>query len=128
MRKVPISLLLVISSVAFASSCPDLDLRVAKIGGDVIRGGVVLKHKSLKRVSVRLYFGGSLVWRGVTDSDGRFEVNQLRHGKYRLVVSGWGSADVELKPELDMAGFQQRPYYNLLLSDKECISAIEVVN
>jgi hypothetical protein len=128
MNKLATLLLLVSCPLAFASSCPDANLRDAKIGGDAIRGVVELKHKPLKRASVRLYSGDKLVWRGVTDRDGRFEINHLTHGSYRLVVPGWGSADVDLRSELDITGLHQRPTYSVLLSDEECIATVVVVN
>jgi hypothetical protein len=128
MNKLAALLLLAFSTLAFASSCPDANLRGAKIGGDAIRGVVLLKHKPLKKAYVRLYFGGKIVWRGVTDQDGRFEINHLKAGSYRLVVPAWGSADVEFRSELDTTGLHQRPTYSLLLSDEECIATVVVVN
>jgi hypothetical protein len=127
MRKLLI-LLCASSALAFGSTCPDVNLREAKIGGDAISGSVQLRHRPLKKASVRLYLGKKLLWIGATDSNGRFEVDHLAHDNYRLVVSGWGSAEIELKPELDLTGLHQRPSYSLLLIDQECIAAIEVVN
>jgi len=128
MNKLATLLLLVSCPLAFASSCPDANLRRAKIGGDAIRGVVELKHKPLRRVSVRLYSGDKLVWHGVTDRDGRFEISDLTHGGYRLLVSHWGSADVDLRSELDITGLHQRPTYSVLLSDEACIATMLVVN
>jgi hypothetical protein len=121
-------LLLLTSSWALASQCPNADLREAKIGGDAISGHVEAKRQPVKSVAVRLYMGRNLVWRGTTDSNGAFEINRLQHGQYRLVVSRWGSATIELKSELSQTGLHQQPVFNLTLSDRECLSTVMVVN
>jgi len=116
------------TTLSLAASCPDSNSRVAKIGGDVIGGTVELKHKPLKLASVRLYSGDKLIRHGATDNRGRFEIDHLGFGEYRLVVSGWGSANVEIKSELSLTGLHQRPTYSLLLLDDQCIATITVIN
>ncbi len=121
-------LLALASSVTFASSCPDPRLREAFIGGNLIDGIVLLKHKPLKVAAVELYSGDKLIWSGTTDRNGKFEIDNLASGKYRLTVSHWGSANVELKHEFDALSNGQRPYYRLLLSDNSCVGVAEIVN
>ena len=128
MNRLATSLVFLASTFSLAAPCPDANLRVARIGGDVIGGAVELKHKPLKLASVRLYYGDKLIWHGATDKRGRFEIDHLGFGEYWLVVSGWGSANVEIKSGLSLTCLHQRPTYNLLLLDDECIATIEIIN
>jgi hypothetical protein len=128
MNKLATLMVFITTTFSLATACPDTNLRVAKIGGDVIRGAVELKHKPLKLASVRLYSGDRLIWHGAADKRGRFEIDHLGFGEYRLVVSGWGSANVEIKSELSLTGLHQRPTYNLLLLDDQCIATITIIN
>jgi hypothetical protein len=128
MNKLLSSLLLAMSSLTFASSCPDANQRAAKIGGDIISGHVQIRQRPLKLATVRLYLGDQLIWRGATDNDGRFEIDHLGLGRYRLVVARWGSANIELNSELSWTGLHQRPAFNLVLSDNGCVGVVTVIN
>jgi hypothetical protein len=104
-------------------------LRLAIIGGDTITGGVLIHKKPLKFAQVRLYFSsGNTVWKWRTDKNGRFAINKVLPGVYRLEVSGWGSTTVQLNPELNKGPFGQRPVWDLLLIDNACVSAGEILN
>jgi hypothetical protein len=128
MNKLPALLVFMAAAFSSAAPCPDTNLRVAKIGEDVIGGTVERKHKPLKVAFVRLYSGDKLIWHGTTDKKGRFEISHLGVGEYRLDVSGWGSAKVEIKSELSLTGLHQRPTYSLLLVDDQCIATITIIN
>jgi hypothetical protein len=121
-------MLLLLTSVPLAFPCADPRLRDAVIGGHVIQAGIATAHKPLRYVRVRLYSGRNLIWAGTTDKDGKFTINHLPSGKYRLFVTKWGSVNVELKPELDVTGLGQRPSYSLLLFDDTCVAVTTVVN
>jgi hypothetical protein len=64
MNSLATSLVFLASTFSLAAPCPDANVRVARIGGEVIGGAVELKHKPLKLASVRLYSGDKLIWRG----------------------------------------------------------------
>jgi hypothetical protein len=111
-----------------AFSCDDSQLSSAVIGGHVIDAGVMRGRKPLKHVKAQLFSGQKLFWTGVTGSDGRFTINDVPSGKYKLSVEKWGSVDVELKAGLDVTGLGQHPSFSLLLSDKTCVATVTVVN
>jgi len=121
-------LLALTSSWTVASSCPDPRLREAFIGGHSIVGDVQVKRTFLKFTHVELYSADRLIWSGTTDRNGRFEINNLVSGKYRLTVSHWGSANIELKHGLDELSNGQRPNYRLMLSDNACVGTSESVD
>lgn len=128
MKNCLLFLLVLASSLTFASSCPDPRLREAFIGGNSIDGAVLLKHKPLKFAHVELYSADKMIWSGTTDKNGKFEIGNLVSGKYLLSVSHWGSANVELKHELDALGNGQRPRYILMLSDNGCVGVTQIVD
>ena len=122
MRWFAVTLILATSMSLAASRCPDPRLRQAAIGGDAIRGGVLLHKKPLKFAQVRLYFSsGETAWVGTTDQYGAFTTDKLLPGDYRLEVSGWGSTRVRVNPELDRGFGGQTPTWSLLLSDNACV-------
>jgi hypothetical protein len=104
-------------------------LRLAIIGGDTITGGVLIQKKPLKFAQVRLYFSsGTTAWSGRTDENGRFAINKMLPGVYRLEVAGWGSTTVQLKPELNKGPFGQTPVWDLMLIGNACVAATEILN
>jgi hypothetical protein len=112
-----------------APRCPDPRLRQAIIGGDTITGGVLIHKKSLKFAQVRLYVSsGTTAWNGRTDKNGRFAIDKMLPGVYRLEVSGWGSTTVQLKPELNKGPFGQIPAWDLMLIDNACVATMEILN
>ena len=112
-----------------APRCSDPRLRQAIIGGDTITGGVLIHKKPLKFAQVRLYSSsGTTAWNGRTDKNGRFAINKVLPGVYRLEVSGWGSTTVQLKPELNKGPFGQIPAWDLMLIDNACVATGEILN
>ena len=100
MRSIAITMFY-LTSLCFASHCPDSRLRQVVIGGDTIDGSVVLHRKALKSAQVRLYLStGETAWVGMTDKDGSFHITRLRPDTYRLDVQGWGSTTIRLDPKL----------------------------
>jgi hypothetical protein len=120
--------LFVFACVCLAFPCNDPQLRSAVIGGHVIDASVMRGRKPLKHVKAQLFSGQKLLWAGVTGSDGRFTINDVPSGKYKLSVEKWGTVDVELKTELDVTGLGQHPSFQLLLSDETCVATTTVVN
>jgi len=122
-------LFLVLTCASVAFPCDDPRLQNAVIGGDEIEATAFRKPgKPLRSAVVRLYLDKKLAWTGATDKNGRFRIEHLNPGKYRLSIAGWGSTEVELKPELSELGNGQRPAYSLLLTDHACVGVTEVVN
>lgn len=114
-------LLIFVTSLCLASSCPNPAWREAAIGGDTISGFVLLHDAPLKFALVRLYFpSGKTAWVGKTDKDGMFTIAKLPPGRYRLLVRGWGHTTVELNPDLDKK-FIQTPNWSLWLTDNACV-------
>lgn len=112
-----------------APRCPEPKLRLAIIGGDTITGGVQIHKKPLKFAQVWLYFAsGAPAWSGRTDKDGRFAINRLLPGVYRIEVSGWGSTAVQLRPELNIGPFGQTLAGDLMLIDNFCVAVTEILN
>jgi hypothetical protein len=118
----------VLAWASVAAPCRDSRQQSAVIGGDVIRATAVSSAgKLLRYAPVHLYFDDKLVWTGTTDKNGTFTINQLQPGKYRLAVVGWGSAALELNPKLDGLSNHQLHSYSLMLSNRSCVAAIDVV-
>jgi len=121
--------LIFVSSLCFASHCPDARLQEAVIGGDTIDGSVILHQKPLKSAQIRLYFSsGKTAWVGITDKKGGFHITHLPQDTYRLDVRGWGSTTVRLDPKLSKLSNGQVPNYSLLLMENECVGTTEIVN
>ena len=77
---------------------------------------------------VGMYFSsGKTAWVGLTDKNGRFITNKIPPGTYRLFVPSFGSATIQLNPDLDKK-FQQKPAWSVHLSDDACISYGVVMN
>ena len=128
MRSIAITMFL-LTSLCFASHCPDSRQRQVVIGGDTIDGSVVLHRKALKSALVRLYFStGQTAWVGTTDKNGSFHITSLRPDTYRLDVRGWGSTTIRLDPKLNNLPNGQVPKSTVLLMDNECVSSLDVVN
>ena len=90
-------MLVFVSTLCFASQCPDAMLRQAVIGGGTIEGSVVLHEKPLKSAQVLVYFStGKTAWVGMTDKHGNFRITHLRPDTYRLDVRGWGTTTIRL--------------------------------
>ena len=127
--RLPLTLFLATTLCNAAPRCPDPRLRLAMIGGDTITGSVLIQKKPLKFAQVRLYFSsGTTAWSGRTDKNGRFAINNMLPGVYRLEVSGWGSTAVQLKPEFNKGSFGQTPAWDLMLIDNACIATREILN
>jgi hypothetical protein len=113
---------LFVTSLCFASDCPDMRLRQAVIGGDTIDGRVILNQKPLKSAQIRLYFStGKTAWVGMTDKNGSFHITHLPPDTYRLDVRGWGSSTIRLDPKLNKLSNGQVPNYFLQLMENECV-------
>ena len=117
MRCRALALILAASLCDAAPRCSDPRWRQAKICGETIGGHVLLEQKPLTFAPVRLYSSsGKTAWIGATDAKGWFRTSKLPPGKYRLVVDGWGSTNVQLSPEPDK-GFDGKVHsWHLLLS------------
>src|SRR5579872_7031410 len=55
--------------------CPDPNLRSVSIGGDQINGNIELLKGEIGIRKIDLYRGGKLVWWGMSDSKGQFEID-----------------------------------------------------
>lgn len=118
-----------VSSLCFASHCPDTRLRQAVIGGNTINGSVTLKRKPLRSAQVRLYFStGRTAWVGTTDKKGSFRITHLQPDTYRLDVRGWGSTKIRLDPNLDKLPNGQVFFFSVQLMDNECIGYMAGTN
>lgn len=116
-------LLIFAASLCFAESrCPDPKQRQASIGGDTIRGNVILHKKAVKFAQVRIYFlSGKIAWAGATDGNGNFTSNDFPPGEYRLEIEQWGSTTVQLDPNLRKATGNKTPAWSFLLRDHSCV-------
>jgi hypothetical protein len=116
-------LLIFAASLCSAGSrCPDPRQRQASIGGDTIRGGVILHKKAVQFSQVRIYFSsGKTAWVGITDRNGNFTSTELPPGKYRLDIERWGSFTVQLDPNFHKATGNKTPLWSLFLNDHACV-------
>jgi hypothetical protein len=79
------------------------DVRVTR-AGDTLRSDRVIDGKALKDgkplqfAEVRLYSGGKIVQRSGTDEQGRFLLENLSEGRYRLWFKGMGVFTIEVTP------------------------------
>jgi hypothetical protein len=119
-------LLIFATSLCFAvTQCPDPRFRQVSIGGDTIEGAISLQKGPLL---FALYFSsGKTAWVGSTDKNGRFTTKKIPPGTYRLFVPSWGSATIQLNPDLAKK-FSQKPAWSVFLSDNACISYGVVMN
>jgi hypothetical protein len=116
-------LLIFVTSLCFAGSrCADAGMRQASIGGNTIRGSVILSKKPVQFTPVRIYFSsGKAAWSGATDANGNFASNELPPGGYRLDIEHWGSTEIQLRPNLHTGTSNKTPLWNLFLSDHSCV-------
>jgi hypothetical protein len=123
MRRLALVLILAASLCVGATRCPDPRLRQAVIRGDTIAGSVVRRNKPLMFATVRLYSSsGKTAWVGKTDKNGRFTINKVPQGEYRLDVSGSESTNVQLNPRRGDEGVGNKmPVWNLFLIDNACV-------
>ena len=107
------------------ADCPDPAQRGVTIGGNTIHGVVErLHHETAKVQEVNLYSSsGKMVWKGKTDEEGMFTTGRMPPDDYRIVISGWGSANVTLKSDLD-----QGADWHLVLHGTACIFYIMTKN
>ncbi len=71
----------------------------AIVHGDYVQGHAFRSGKALVHSHVLLRkLSQELVAQAVSDGDGRFVLSQVPPGTYRLVVHGWGEAEVEVQP------------------------------
>jgi len=119
---------------------------IAHIGGEVIRGGVSTPHSGpLRRAEIRLYAGTTLIATAVTNDQGGFTFPLIApttfalvepalgtefadlswYGRllssYRIVVSGWGNAWVQVDPEADRPFLPQHPGWSIFLYGNGCV-------
>ncbi len=106
--------------------CPDPAQRHTTIDGPAVIAGHVypdgtLYGKPLKFAEVRVYSSlGQSVYIGKTDRDGWFITGLLPPGNYRLVIAGWGTTAVRLRPVNEgSGGLGGSPV--LLLTENECV-------
>lgn len=79
------------------------DVRVTR-AGDTLRSDRVIDGKALKDgkplqfAEVRLYSGQKILQRASTDEQGRFLLENLSMGRYRLWFEGMGAFTIEVTP------------------------------
>jgi hypothetical protein len=105
-----------------ATYCPDRYSRSVEIGGDAISGGIFLPGTQMGGLTVRLYSVGVIVWRGLTDRQGLFNIEHLSPGVYDLEVETWGRATVRLDPNQDVGFGGQKAYWSVTLGSNSCVS------
>lgn len=128
LMKVAALLILLASACVASSRCPDPKLREVTIGGNTIRGGVVLRKNPVTLTRVRVYsLSGKTAWTGKTDNNGRFASGKLPAGDYRIQIQGWGSTTIHLNPEIDKQ-FSQKPAWELLFGDDACVAFVQIMN
>ncbi len=112
-----------LTTLSFASSCPDPRVRQAVIGGDTFNGVVLVHGKPVKFAQMRLYSSsGKTAWVGRSGKDGHFATEHLPPDTYRLKVRGWGSATIRLHSTLTQLPNGQVPNWALQLMDNECVA------
>ena len=95
---------LLISKALIALDCPGMIQPPGDFGGfgDSIHGSVWESLKDRKPrtlVTVQLLSSGKSAWSGSTDKHGDFNIESVSPGTYRLIVRGWGSANIKMEPQ-----------------------------
>jgi hypothetical protein len=105
---------------AGANRCHDPKLRSANISGNTISATVWGSNN--RSAKVHLYSERDLVWSGITDKKGGFEIHDLPSGVYRLSVEKWGTTRVVLDP-MSSPISTQTVYWTLSLMENGCVAA-----
>lgn len=90
-----------VTSLCFASHCPDARQRQAVIGRDTINARVILDMEPLQFALVRLYFStGKTGWVGSTDMDGSFRapVDQIAQAPGSTLLNQFKQSLLQLLP------------------------------
>ena len=87
-----------LASKPLGVGCPSLTTPF-DVYGPSIRGSLqadLIAGNPRPYVSLRLLSADKTVWRGRSDEHGDFEIKSLLPGRYRLLVTGWGSLEVHV--------------------------------
>jgi len=85
---------LTIPSFAFQHSCPPVPTLV--VDDYVIEGTAIKGETLLRSTQVSLFSKGKLVRRATADAEGRFTLDHLSPGVYRLSIQRLGNYDVKV--------------------------------
>jgi hypothetical protein len=99
--------LFTLPSLALHRSCPAVPTLLVD---DYVIEGTAMKGETFLRSQVSLYSKGKLVRRATADADGRFTLDHLSPGIYRLSIQGLGNYDVKVVVTA-VRTLQQRYYY-----------------
>jgi hypothetical protein len=94
--------------LALPPSCPAVPPLV--VDDYVIEGTAIKRETLLGSAQVSLYSKGKLVRSATVDADGRFTLDHLSPGVYRLSIQGLGNFDVKVVVTA-VKTLQQRGYY-----------------
>jgi hypothetical protein len=86
--------LFTLQTLALQTSCPAAPPLV--VDDYVIEGTAIKGETLLRSTQVSCYSKGKLVRRVTTDGDGRFTLDHLSPGVYRLSIHGLGNYDVKV--------------------------------
>lgn len=100
--------LFTLPTLALQRSCPAVTALV--VDDYVIEGTAINGEMLLRYAEVFLYSKGKLVRRATADADGRFTLDHLAPGVYRLSIQGLGNFDVKVVVTA-VKTLQQRGYY-----------------
>ena len=100
---------LAVPSFALQTSCPSVPVLV--VDDYVIEGTAAKDETLLRSTQVSLYSKSRLVRRVAADADGRFTLDHLSPGVYRLSIQGLGNFDVKVVVTA-VKPLQQHGYYS----------------
>lgn len=103
----PVTLFLVflLTLIARADPCHEARLRSGIVFGNAIYGSVLTRTTKVQRlmpmklVRVNLYSDDRLVRSVTTERTGKFIINQVSPGKYRLAAGTSDTVDIEVRPQ-----------------------------
>ncbi|HSK43174.1 MAG TPA: carboxypeptidase-like regulatory domain-containing protein [Candidatus Binatia bacterium] len=100
--------LFTLPTLALQHSCPAVPTLL--VDDHVIEGTTTKDETILRSTQVSLYSKGKLVSRATADADGRFTLDNLWPGVYRLSIQRLGNYDVKVVVTA-VRTLQQRRYY-----------------
>jgi hypothetical protein len=110
--------LFTLPTLALQHSCPAAPALV--VDDYVIEGTAIKGETLLRSTQASLYSKGKLVRRATADADGRFTLDHLSPGVYRLSVQGLGNYDVKVVVTA-VRRLQQRLYYFFYRTRNGCL-------
>ena len=120
MRKCPAHVVLVSLTAACFGLPPSCTLPTLIVDDYVIEGSAIKGGQPLRSTLVSLYSQGKLIRRLSTDAQGRFTLDRLKWGMYRLSIQELGTFDIKVVVTA-VEELRQRRYHSFYQMEDGCL-------